>query len=107
MRLLQDLARASARRGQPFVTVFFGNPYVPLSVPELPAMLETYDFSDYAELSAVRAIAGEIPISGKLPIDVARVVPGRSRAGAAGCDPVAGAPRQAPGSPPRLAISLC
>ena len=67
-RLLQDLARASARRGQPMVTVFFGNPYVPLSVPELPAMLETYDFSDYAELSAVRAMAGEIPIGGKLPI---------------------------------------
>jgi beta-N-acetylhexosaminidase len=68
VRLLQDLARSSARRNQPMVTVFFGNPYVPLVLPELPAMLETYDFSDYAELSAVRAIAGEIPISGKLPI---------------------------------------
>jgi beta-N-acetylhexosaminidase len=75
VRLLQDLARASARQGQPFVTVFFGNPYVPLSVPELPAMLETYDFSDYAELAAVRAIAGEIPIGGKLPIALPGLFP--------------------------------
>ena len=35
---------------------------------EIPAMLLTYDFSDYAESSAVKAIAGEIPISGRLPI---------------------------------------
>jgi len=75
VRLLQDLSRASARKGQPFVTVFFGNPYVPLNVPELPAMLETYDFSDYAELSAVKAIAGEIPISGKLPITLPGLFP--------------------------------
>jgi beta-glucosidase-like glycosyl hydrolase len=66
--LLQDLARITARRNQPFVSAFFGNPYVPMSVPELPAMLLTYDFSDLAEESAVRAIAGEIAIGGKLPI---------------------------------------
>jgi beta-N-acetylhexosaminidase len=74
-KLLQDLTRTSARQGRPLVTVFFGNPYVPLAVPELPAMLETYDFSDYAELSAVRAIAGEIPISGKLPIALPGLFP--------------------------------
>ena len=32
VRLLQDLARASERRGQPFVAVFFGNPYAPMFV---------------------------------------------------------------------------
>ncbi len=75
VRLLQDLARASAKRNQPMVTVFFGNPYVPLAVPELPAMLETFDFSDYAELSAARALAGEIAITGKLPISLAGMFP--------------------------------
>jgi beta-N-acetylhexosaminidase len=75
VRLLQDLARASAKRNQPMLTVFFGNPYVPLTLPELPAMLETYDFTDYAELSAVRAIAGEIPITGKLPIALPGMFP--------------------------------
>ena len=68
IKLLQDLARSSETRKQPFVAAFFGNPYTPMFVPEVPAMLLTYDFSDYAETSAVKAIAGEIPINGKLPI---------------------------------------
>jgi len=70
IRLLQDLSRGSERRAQPFVAAFFGNPYTPMFVQELPAMLLTYDFSDYAEQSAVKAIAGEIPIIGKLPISL-------------------------------------
>ena len=73
--LLRDLARARARRNQPFVTAFFGSPYVPLTVPDLPAMLLTYDLSDHAELSAVRAIAGEISIGGKLPIALPGMFP--------------------------------
>jgi beta-N-acetylhexosaminidase len=44
-------------------------------VPEVPAMLVTYDFSDYAETSAVKAIAGEIPIAGKLPIALPGLFP--------------------------------
>jgi beta-glucosidase-like glycosyl hydrolase len=73
--LLQDLARSSARRNQPIVAAFFGNPYVPMSVPDLPAMLLTYDFSDAAEESAVRAIAGEIAIGGRLPIALPGMFP--------------------------------
>jgi beta-N-acetylhexosaminidase len=52
------------------VAILFGNPYVALSVPELPAMLFTFDFSDHAERSAVRALAGEIPIGGHLPVSL-------------------------------------
>ena len=33
-------------------------------------MLLTYDFYDLAEASAVRALAGEAPISGRLPISL-------------------------------------
>jgi beta-N-acetylhexosaminidase len=66
--LLQDLARSSGRANQPFVAAFFGNPYVPMALPDVPAMLLTYDFSDEAEDTAVRAIAGEIGVGGKLPI---------------------------------------
>ena len=68
VRFLEDVARGSARRDQPFVTVFFGNPYVATALPELPAMLLTYDFYDLAEASAVRALAGEAAIGGRLPI---------------------------------------
>jgi beta-glucosidase-like glycosyl hydrolase len=73
--LLQDLARRSVRRSQPMVAVFFGNPYVPAFVPDLPAMLMAYDFSDLAEESAVRALAGEIPIRGRLPVTLPGLFP--------------------------------
>ncbi len=75
VRLLQNLSGDSERRSQPFVAAFFGNPYAPMFVPELPAMLLTYDFSDYAEQSAVKAMAGEIPITGKLPISLPGLFP--------------------------------
>ena len=75
IKLLQDLARRSERASQPFVAAFFGNPYTPMFVQDIPAMLLTYDFSDYAESSAVKALAGEIPIAGKLPISLPGMLP--------------------------------
>ncbi len=66
--LLQDLAAASARRNQPLVAAFFGSPYAAAAASSLPAVLVTYDFGDYAEAAAVKAIAGEIPILGRLPV---------------------------------------
>jgi hypothetical protein len=67
-RLLQDIARQTSASNRPFITTFFGNPYTATFLQELPAMLLTYDFYDRAEASAVRAIAGEAGISGRLPI---------------------------------------
>jgi len=75
VRLLGDLSRTAARTSTPFITTFFGNPYVAAAAPELPAVLLTYDFYDLAELSAVRAIAGESPISGRLPIALPGLFP--------------------------------
>ena len=68
--LLEDLVRMTARTPKPFVTVVFGNPYVVLAVPTLPAVMLTYDFYDLAEASAVRALAGDAPIGGHLPISL-------------------------------------
>ncbi len=65
---LQDLARDATRRGQPFVVVFFGNPYVARSLPELPSVLLTYDYRGLSEVTAVKAVAGEIPLRGRLPV---------------------------------------
>ncbi len=75
VRLLQELSRNSERDSQPLVAMFFGNPYTPMFVPEIPAMMLTYDFSDYAEESAVKALAGEIAIGGKLPIGLPGLFP--------------------------------
>jgi hypothetical protein len=75
VRLLRDLARAPERSDAPLVTTFFGNPYVAAAAPELPVILLTYDFYDMAELSAVRAIAGEAAISGRLPVALPGLLP--------------------------------
>jgi len=48
------------------VATLFGNPYASHGLSDLPAILLTYDFYDRPEASAVRALAGEAAIGGKL-----------------------------------------
>ncbi len=74
-RLLNDIARRTEESKEPFVTVMFGNPYTALFLKDLPAVMLTYDFYDQAEASAVRALAGEAPIGGKLPIALPGMFP--------------------------------
>lgn len=74
-QFLKDIARATERRKQPFVSVLFGNPYTAMGIPDAPAVMLTYDFSDGAERAAVKALAGEIPIAGKLPIALPGLFP--------------------------------
>jgi beta-N-acetylhexosaminidase len=76
--LLQQIAKQTGSSKKPFVTIFFGNPYAAMFLRDVPAMMLTYDFYDRAEASAVRALAGEAPIGGKLPI----ALPGMFEAGA-------------------------
>jgi hypothetical protein len=80
-RLLRDLARVTETSKQPFVTTFFGNPYAASYLADQPAILLTYDFYDRAEAAAVRALAGEAGIGGRLPISLPGVagMPGFER----------------------------
>ena len=66
--VLRAMARQTEQSGKPFVAVLFGNPYTATFLQDVPAILLTYDFYDRAERSAVKALAGEAPITGKLPI---------------------------------------
>lgn len=52
----------------PFVAAVFGNPYIVGVLPRAPAVLLAYEYGDAVEAAMARAIAGEIGISGKLPI---------------------------------------
>ena len=65
---LRHLGRDARSAGQPFITVFFGNPYAATFLMELPTILLTYDFYDLAEASVARALAGEVAVSGRLPV---------------------------------------
>ena len=70
VKLLTDITRATANTPKPLVAVFFGNPYVPAGVPQLPAVMLAYDFYDLAETAAVKALTGQAPIEGRLPISI-------------------------------------
>jgi hypothetical protein len=69
--LLRDLAAMK----KPFVFTAFGSPYVLTHIPELPSYIVTYDISPLAELAMVRAVSGEIPFAGKLPISLPGLYP--------------------------------
>ena len=56
--LLRAIARQTEQSGKPFVAVLFGNPYTATFLPDVPAMLLTYDFYDRAERSAVAGAGG-------------------------------------------------
>jgi beta-N-acetylhexosaminidase len=75
VRMLNELARRARGANTPFVGILFGNPYVAMSLPDLPAMLLTYDYYDLAEGSAARALAGEAAIGGRLPIALPGLFP--------------------------------
>lgn len=73
--LLRDLAQVTAQRDAPYVCVLFGNPYVAVHLEDVPALMLTYDLYDLAETSAIRALAGDAPIGGRLPIELPGLAP--------------------------------
>ena len=62
--LIRDLAKME----KPFILTAFGSPYVLRSLGDLPASLLAYETHDAAQIAAVKAIVGEIPIRGVLPV---------------------------------------
>ena len=73
--LLERLAAMTDARDQPYVAVLFGSPYTALALRSVPAILLTYDFYDRSERNAVRALAGETPIGGRLPVVLPEMYP--------------------------------
>jgi beta-N-acetylhexosaminidase len=63
--------------GKPVVWIAFGNPYVLRAYPQISAYLCTFSYSDVSMTAAAKAIAGELEITGKLPVSI----PGYYRAG--------------------------
>ena len=66
--LVEGLARDVGTR--PFVAIALGSPFVGELGAKLAALLVTYELGDAPEAAAVRAICGEAPISGRLPVSL-------------------------------------
>ncbi len=70
-----DLLRYISKSNKPFVFTLYGSPYLLGFVPELPSYILTYEYYPEAERAAARAIFGEIPFTGTLPIALPEAYP--------------------------------
>jgi beta-N-acetylhexosaminidase len=55
---------------KPVALVAMGNPYLLRNFPDVAAYMTTYTTVPPAEISTVKALFGEIPITGKLPVTI-------------------------------------
>ena len=63
-----QLARDLAGGGAPVVS--FGDPYLLRQLPEIGTYLLAWSNAEVSQVAAARALVGEIPIMGRLPIDL-------------------------------------
>jgi beta-glucosidase-like glycosyl hydrolase/CubicO group peptidase (beta-lactamase class C family) len=64
------LARQVLSAAKPTVVLAFGSPYLIEQFPEAPVWLSAFGISDVAQVSAARALFGQIPIRGRLPVSI-------------------------------------
>jgi len=62
---------------KPVIWICLGSPYLLQIAPEIGTILCTFSYSENSQEAAVRALAGEFRISGKMPV----YVPGVARLG--------------------------
>ena len=58
------------KTGKPVITLGFGSPYLIERFPQAQTWLAAFGISDVAQISAARAMFGEIPVRGELPVTI-------------------------------------
>jgi beta-N-acetylhexosaminidase len=64
------LAEQLYKTGKPVITVGFGSPYLIESFPQAESWLAAFGISDVAQISVARALFGQIPVRGHLPVTI-------------------------------------
>ena len=67
---IAPLLESLAAGGVPVVMVSFGSPYLLSAIPSVPTYLLAWGAADASQRAAARALLGEIPITGRLPISL-------------------------------------
>jgi beta-N-acetylhexosaminidase len=67
---LPGLVQSLLATKKPIVFVAMGNPYLLRNFPDVAAYVATYSTVPPSEIAAAKAIFGEIPITGKLPVSI-------------------------------------
>jgi beta-glucosidase-like glycosyl hydrolase/CubicO group peptidase (beta-lactamase class C family) len=58
------------KAGKPVITVGLGSPYLIERFPQAETWLSAFGISDVAQISVARALFGQIPIRGRLPVTI-------------------------------------
>jgi beta-N-acetylhexosaminidase len=58
------------KTGKPIITVGFGSPYLIEKFPQAETWLAAFGISDVAQISVARALFGQIPVRGHLPVTI-------------------------------------
>ena len=66
----QAFADRVYKAGKPVITLGFGSPYLIERFPQSQTWLAAFGISDVAQISMARAIFGQIPIKGHLPVTI-------------------------------------
>ena len=64
------LAEQLYKTGKPIITVGFGSPYLIEKFPQAETWLAAFGISDVARISVARALFGQIPVRGHLPVTI-------------------------------------
>ena len=64
------LAEQVYKTGKPVITLAFGSPYLIENFPQAETWLGAFGISDVAQISMARAMFGEIPVRGHLPVTI-------------------------------------
>jgi beta-N-acetylhexosaminidase len=64
------LAEKVYKNGKQVVTIGFGSPYLVEHFPQAETWLAAFGISDVAQISVARAVFGQIPVRGHLPVTV-------------------------------------
>jgi beta-N-acetylhexosaminidase len=66
----QAFADRVYKAGKPVITLAFGSPYLIERFPQSQTWLAAFGISDVAQISMARAIFGQIPVKGHLPVTI-------------------------------------
>jgi beta-N-acetylhexosaminidase len=64
------LAEEIFKSGKSVITIGFGSPYLIERFPQAKTWLAVFGISDVAQISAARALFGQIPVRGHLPVTI-------------------------------------
>jgi beta-N-acetylhexosaminidase len=68
--VLRQVMEKLVGSNKPIIWTAFGNPYLLTHFPQIPAYLATFSLGEVSQVAAVKALAGEIAIGGRLPVSI-------------------------------------